>query len=275
MKKHLPTIIIILILLTGLSLLLYPAFSNWWNLRHASQAIAGYSRQVADMDPDRYQAVWEAAWAYNRSLECRSNGYLLTPEQAASYGGLLNIGGTGIMGYVEIPSIGVTLPILHGTGEEVLQKAAGHLEWTSLPVGGPGSHCVISGHRGLPSAKLFTDLDLLTVGDVFMLRVLDEVLTYRVDRILTVEPNETEALLAEPGEDLGTLVPCTPYGITSHRLLLRGRRKETQTQAAAPAEVNATERTQEKSFMLPAAAGALGAALAAGVLILCRRRRRR
>lgn len=275
MKKHLPTILIILILLAGLSLLLYPTFSNWWNLRHASQAIAGYSQQVADMDPARYQAIWEAAWAYNRSLEHRSNGYLLTPEQAASYGELLNIDGTGIMGYVEIPAIGVTLPVLHGTGEEVLQEAAGHLEWTSLPVGGPGSHCVISGHRGLPSAKLFTDLDLLAVGDVFMLRVLDEVLTYRVDRIFTVEPNETEALLAEPGEDLCTLVTCTPYGINSHRLLIRGRRVETQAQAAAPAEVSAPEKTEEKSYALPAAAGAFGTVVAAVVLILCRRRRRR
>lgn len=275
MKKHLPTIIIILILFAGLSLLLYPIFSNWWNLRHASQAIAGYSRQVADMDPDRYRATWEEAWAYNRSLEHRSNGYLLTPEQASAYGELLNVGGTGIMGYVEIPCISVTLPILHGTGEEVLQEAAGHLEWTSLPVGGPGSHCVISGHRGLPSAKLFTDLDLLAVGDVFLLRVLDEVLTYRVDQILTVEPNETEALLAEPGEDLCTLVTCTPYGINSHRLLIRGRRVETQEQAAASVEVSGGEKPREERSMLPAAAGILGAALAAGILIFCRRRRRR
>lgn len=275
MKKHLPTIIIILILLAGLSLLLYPTFSNWWNRRHASRAIAGYSRQVADMDPDRYREIWEAAWAYNRSLEHRSNGYLLPPEQSAAYGELLNIGGTGIMGYVEIPAIGVTLPVFHGTGEAVLQEAAGHLEWTSLPVGGPGSHCVISGHRGLPSARLFTDLDLLAVGDVFLLRVLDEVLTYRVDRILTVEPNEAEALLAVPGEDLCTLMTCTPYGINSHRLLIRGSRVQTQVQASASGKVSAEEHTRQERIILPAVGGALGAALAAGVLVLCRRRHRR
>lgn len=224
MKKHFSTILLIFIFLIGLSLLLYPSFADWWNSFHQTQAIATYSEQVAELDDEKYDEIWSAAWAYNRALMDRSNSFVLTDEQMEAYNQLLDVGGTGIMGYVEIPSINVTLPVYHGTDEAVLQIAVGHLEWTSLPVGGESSHCVISGHRGLPSARLFTDLDQLKEGDIFFFRVLDEVLTYEVDQIRIVEPQETDDLLIVEGEDLCTLVTCTPYGINSHRMLVRGHR---------------------------------------------------
>ena len=236
MKKkgnHLITILLVLIFLLGLSLLLYPAVSDYWNSKHQTRAIAVYSEEVSGLDEDQYQALWEAAAAYNASLLERDNAYLLTEEQKAAYEQLLNVSGLGIMGYIEIPSIDCSLPIYHGTEESVLQIAIGHLEWTSLPVGGESTHCVLSGHRGLPSAKLFTNLDKLTEGDVFMLRVLDEVLTYEVDQILIVEPNDLEALQIEEGADYCTLVTCTPYGINTHRLLVRGHRIENLKDSSA------------------------------------------
>ena len=231
MRKHGTTIILLLILFIGLSLMLYPTFSNWWNSMHQTRAIAAYSEQVAQLDTNRYDQLWEDARAYNRSLLGRENTFLLSDEQKAEYDRLLDVSGLGIMGYIEIPSIQVALPIYHGTDEAVLQIAVGHLEWTSLPVGGESTHCVLSGHRGLPSAKLFTNLDKLIEGDTFMLRVLDEVLTYEVDQILIVEPHETDALKIEPGKDLCTLVTCTPYGINTHRLLVRGHRVENEREA--------------------------------------------
>ena len=234
MKKkgnHLITILLVLIFLLGLSLLLYPAVSDYWNSKHQTRAIAVYSEEVSGLDEDQYQALWEAAAAYNASLLERNNAYLLTEEQKAAYEQLLNVSGLGIMGYIEIPSIDCSLPIYHGTEESVLQIAIGHLEWTSLPVGGESTHCVLSGHRGLPSAKLFTNLDKLQEGDVFMLRVLDEVLTYEVDQILIVEPQEIAALQIAEGEDYCTLVTCTPYGINTHRLLVRGHRIENAPEA--------------------------------------------
>ncbi|MBO4938818.1 MAG: class C sortase [Oscillospiraceae bacterium] len=233
MKKHWSTILLFFILIIGLSLLLYPSFSDWWNSMHQSRAIATYSSQVAEIDDDQYEQIWSAAWDYNRSLAERTNSFVLTDEQIEQYDALLNIGGSGVMGYIEIPSIGVTLPIYHGTNEAVLQVAVGHLEWTSLPVGGEGSHCVVSGHRGLPSARLFTDLDKLIEGDIFIFRVLDEVLTYEVDQIRIVEPQNTDDLLIVEGKDLCTLVTCTPYGINSHRLLVRGHRIDNIEEAKA------------------------------------------
>ena len=227
MKKHCSTMLLVFVLIIGLSLLLYPAFSNYWNSIHQSHAIATYSEEVSALEDDRYQKIWEAAADYNNDLKSRDNMFILTEEQQAQYDSLLDIGGTGIMGYIEIPSIEVTLPVYHGVSDAVLQIAVGHLEWTSLPVGGSGTHCVLSGHRGLPSATLFTHLDELAEGDVFLLRVLDEVLTYEVDQILIVKPDEIENLMIEDGEDLCTLVTCTPYGINSHRLLVRGHRIET------------------------------------------------
>ena len=228
MKKHLSTIFLFLIFFIGLSLLLYPTFADWWNSFHQSRAVASYVEQVANMDDDQYQEIWNAAWNYNRSLIDRPNDYLLSDEQRQHYNSLLNVGGNGIMGYIEIPKIDIVYPIYHGTDEAVLQIAIGHLDWTSMPVGGEGSHCVVSGHRGLPSARLFTDLDQMEIGDTFLLRVLDEVLTYEVDQIKIVEPQETDDLLIVEGEDLCTLITCTPYGINSHRMLVRGHRIETE-----------------------------------------------
>ena len=228
MKKHLSTIFLLIIFFVGLSLLLYPSFADWWNSFHQSRAVATYVEQVASMDDEKYDELWSAAWEYNRSLIDRPNDYLLSEEQQTHYQNLLNITGNGIMGYIEIPKIDIVYPLYHGTDEAVLQIAIGHLEWTSLPVGGEGSHCVVSGHRGLPSARLFTDLDQMEVGDTFLLRVLDEVLTYEVDQIKIVEPQETDDLLIVEGQDLCTLVTCTPYGINSHRMLVRGHRIATE-----------------------------------------------
>ena len=225
------TLLLILILLAGVSLLLYPTVSDYWNSFHQSRAIASYAEQVANIDDAQYEELWDAARDYNQSLLHRPNDFILSDEQQEIYKSLLDIGGNGIMGYIEIPMIDVMLPIYHGTKESVLQIAVGHLDWTSLPVGGAGSHCVLSGHRGLPSARLFTDLDKLKVGDVFMLHVLDEILTYEIDQILIVEPQDTDPLLIEPGKDLCTMITCTPYGINSHRMLVRGHRIENQEEA--------------------------------------------
>ena len=227
MKKkinNLITVFLVLILLAGLSLLLYPTFSDWWNSYHQTKAIASYVADVANLSNEDYEKIWKAATEYNASLSERNSDYTLTEEQKKQYEQLLNVSGDGIMGYIEIPSINCSLPIYHGTQESVLQIAVGHIEWSSLPVGGASSHCVVSGHRGLPSAKLFTNLDELSKGDTFMLRVLDEVLTYEVDQILIVEPQETGDLQIEEGKDYCTLVTCTPYGINTHRLLVRGHR---------------------------------------------------
>ena len=233
MKNKLSTIFLSLAFLAGLSLLLYPTVSDYWNSMHASKAVADYSAEVTQLTQTQYDEIWAAATAYNQSLRDRSGSFYLTDEQKEQYEALLDVNGTGIMGYIEIPNIKLSLPIYHGTEDSVLQIAVGHLEWSSLPVGGEGTHCVLSGHRGLPSAKLFTNLDQLAEGDTFVLRVLDEVLTYQVDQILIVEPDDTDALKAEEGKDLCTLVTCTPYGVNSHRLLVRGHRIENQAQAEA------------------------------------------
>ena len=231
MKNKLSNILLILILVAGLSLILYPSFSDYWNSFTQSKVIVDYTKQIENLDEEKYDRILQEAYAYNESLIDRRNQYLLSEEQKAEYNELLNISGIGIMGYIEIPAISVTLPVYHGTDDSVLQIAIGHLEWTSLPVGGESTHCVLSGHRGLPSAKLFSDLDKLAVGDVFVLRVLDEVLTYEVDQIHIVEPHETESLLIEEGKDYCTLVTCTPYGINTHRILVRGYRIENAAEA--------------------------------------------
>lgn len=218
-------------LLAGLSLLLYPTVSDYWNSFHQSRAIASYAEQVAQIDNNVYDQLWADAESYNRTLWGKENRYELSDEELTEYESLLNVSGNGIIGYIEIPSIGCSLPIYHGTDEAVLQIAVGHIAGTSLPVGGQGTHCALSGHRGLPSAKLFTDLDKMVDGDIFVLRVLDETLTYEVDQILIVEPYEMDALEIEAGKDYCTLVTCTPYGINTHRLLVRGHRIENIAQA--------------------------------------------
>ena len=231
MKGKMTNILLILILIAGLSLLIYPSFSDYWNSFTQSKVIVDYTQQIENLDTEKYDRIISEAVAYNESLLGRRNPYILSDEQKKEYEELLDITGIGIMGYIEIPAISVTIPIYHGTSDAVLQIAVGHLDWTSLPVGGESTHCVLSGHRGLPSARIFTDLDKLVVGDIFALRILDEVLTYEVDQILIVEPDETDELLIEEGKDYCTLVTCTPYGVNTHRILLRGHRIENAEEA--------------------------------------------
>lgn len=247
------TVILVLLFVIGLSLLLYPTLSDYWNSLHQSAAISDYADNVADLSKENYDELWTAAKSYNASLVPRFNAFLLTDEQKEQYDSLLNVSGLGIMGYIEIPEINCSLPIYHGTDESVLQIAVGHISWSSLPTGGESTHCVLSGHRGLPSAKLFTNLDKLTEGSTFMLRVLDEVLTYEVDQILTVLPDEVDALQIVEGDDLCTLVTCTPYGINSHRLLVRGHRIE-NVEAAKTARATADAIQIEPLLVAPAVA---------------------
>lgn len=228
MKNRIVNLILILLLLTGLSLLLYPTFSDYWNSFHQSQVIARYAEDVVSIEEDKYSEVFERAQEWNRRL---AQGEIvgkntLTEEEIAEYESILDPLGNGMIGYIEIPSIGCFLGIYHGTNEAVLQIATGHLEWSSLPIGGESTHAVISGHRGLPRAKLFTDLDKLNYGDIFEVYVLDKTYTYSVDQIMTVLPSDLSELNIVPGKDYMTLVTCTPYGVNTHRLLIRGVRVE-------------------------------------------------
>ena len=229
MKKNKSTIILILVFFVGLSVMLYPTISDYVNQRNQSRAVASYAQDVDNMTDADYSAYFDAADAFNAQVAANENA-LFRPEQLSGYYDTLDITGTGIMGYITISKIGVELPIYHGTSDSVLQIAAGHLEGTSLPVGGASTHAVISAHRGLPSAKLFTNLDQLEVGDTFTITVLDRVLTYEVDKISIVLPTETDELKIDEGKDYVTLMTCTPYGINTHRLLVRGHRVETPNQ---------------------------------------------
>ena len=219
------TIILVIILLAGVGILLYPSVSDLWNSMHATRAIAGYVTAVEDMSGQEKEDMLRAARIYNDKL---SNGvnFKLTDEEYAEYESLLNIGGTGIMGYVQITAIGVNLPIYHSVDESVLQIAVGHIPGSSLPVGGERTHAVLSGHRGLPSAKLFSDLDQIVEGDTFTVNIMDQTTTYMVDQIRIVLPEETGELAIQDGKDYCTLVTCTPYGVNTHRMLVRGRRIE-------------------------------------------------
>ena len=225
MKKNRSNIILILIFLVGLSVMLYPTVSDYVNQKNQSRAVASYSEEVENLSDVDYQAYFDAADDYNRRLAETPDAFY-RPEEVSGYTDTLDVSGTGIMGYITIPKIGVELPIYHGTSDGVLQVAAGHLEGSSLPVGGAGTHAVISAHRGLPSAKLFTNLDELEVGDTFTITVLDRELTYEVDQISIVLPTETDLLQPVEGKDYVTLMTCTPYGINTHRLLVRGKRIE-------------------------------------------------
>lgn len=231
MKKKTNKIVIVLIFLLGLSLLLYPLIANQWNGYRQRRLISAYDQTVADKEASGeidYEAEWERARAYNEALLPSilpdSFAVAAASEEDGSYMSCLNITDNGMMGKVEIPKINIELPIFHTTEEDVLQNAAGHLEGSSLPVGGKSSHAVISAHRGLPSAALFTDLDLLEEGDHFLLHILDDTLCYEVDKITVVEPEDTASLAVEDGKDLVTLLTCTPYGVNSERLLVRGHR---------------------------------------------------
>ncbi|MCM1133329.1 MAG: class C sortase [Ruminococcus flavefaciens] len=206
--------------------MLYPSVSDWWNRRVQSYAIANYNDAVQQIAPETYDDIWNAAYNYNSRLNQLASPFA-EHDKLSDYDEVLNIGGSGIMGYISIPVINVELPIYHGTSAEVLNIAAGHLEGSSLPVGGKNTHAVISAHRGLPSAKLFTDLDELVIGDTFTITVLNDILTYEIDDIVTVEPEQTDKLEVIPDGDYVTLMTCTPYGINSHRMLVRAKRIET------------------------------------------------
>ncbi|MCY7190740.1 class C sortase [Streptococcus gallolyticus] len=224
-KEHYLTVILVSMLLIGLSLVLYPTISNYWNSLHQSRIVAGYVQDVEDMSDENKADMLAAAQAYNQTLrQGVTPGLDLSNSEIDFYNKTLDVSGTGIMAYVEIPKLNTILPIYHGTDEGVLRIAIGHIPGTSLPVGGKGTHAVISGHRGLPSAKLFTNIDRLAKGDTFMIQVLDETLTYEVDQILTVLPNDMSAVAIDPEQDYVTLVTCTPYGVNTHRLLVRGHR---------------------------------------------------
>lgn len=220
------TALLVFIFIVGLAIMLYPTVSDYWNSLHQSRAIATYSQNVSSLDENEYKQILEQAQWFNEYIKTNCVGGSLNDEQMKMYEEILDISGTGIMGYIEIPSIDVSLPIYHTVDNDVLQIAVGHIEWSSLPVGGEGTHCVLSGHRGLPSAKLFTNLDKLGEGDTFMIHVLNETLTYEVDQVLIVEPKDVSTLTTIDGEDLCTLVTCTPYGVNSHRMLVRGHRVE-------------------------------------------------
>ena len=271
-RKHFTTILLVLILLTGVSLLLYPTVSDYWNSFHQSQAIASYVEAVAEIDNTDYEKMWQEAVAYNEKLKDNSGRWMPTDEELEEYERLLNVSDTGIMGYIEIPKIKVSLPIYHGTDEAILQIAIGHIPGSSLPVGGKGTHCVVSGHRGLPSAKLFTDLDQLEEGDLFMMRILDETLTYEVDQVRIVEPEELSDLEIDEDKDLCTLVTCTPYGINSHRLLVRGHRVENLKEDTI--RVTADAQQIDPVMVAPAVAIPLILLLGIGAWIGGRRRRR-
>lgn len=229
MRKNLSTILLVAMFIIGLSVLLYPSVSNYWNSRVQSRAIADLEKLMSDMQPEDFTASFAEAEEYNAALK-ELEYPLVNYGSIPGYEEILDVSGTGIMGYISIEKIKVELPVYHGTDPSVLQIAAGHLEGSSLPVGGIGTHAVLSAHRGLPSARLFTNLDKLEVGDTFIITILDRTLTYEIDQILIVEPEDIGALSIEEGRDYCTLITCTPYGINSHRLLVRGTRVETVPQ---------------------------------------------
>ena len=272
-KQTLSTLLLVLVFLVGLSLLLYPTVSDYWNSLHQSRAIASYAEQVATLDNAAYDALWAEARAYNDTLRTKTDRFTLTDEELAEYNATLNVPGTNVIGYIEIPKIDCYLPIYHGTDEATLQVGVGHLEGSSLPVGGAGTHCVLSGHRGLPSAKLFTDLDQLAEGDTFVLYVLDETLTYEVDQIRIVEPQEVDELAIQDGQDYCTLVTCTPYGINTHRLLVRGHRVENAETGQTAARVSADAMQVDTAAVAPLVAVPLLLLLLFGLLFKTRRRR--
>ena len=271
-KKHISTIIIALIFMAGLGFLLYPTVSNLWNRAHQSRAIATYTKQVEKLDDSQNKEMLKAARKYNKSLLKKSDHWKLSKKGKKKYESLLDVSGTGIMGYIEVPKIDCSLPIYHGTDEGALQIAIGHLEGSSLPVGGKSTHCVLSGHRGLPSARLFTDLDQMEEGDVFVLNVLGRKLAYEVDQIKVVLPDEMSDLEIVQGKDLCTLVTCTPYGINTHRLLVRGHRTKYIEETVVRVQKEAEKK--ETGIWLLAGGGAVFLIIIIIVVVKRRRKRR-
>lgn len=225
-KNGISNWILVGIMILGLLILGYPTFADWWNSYHQTRAIASYVEKVSSLNTEDYDRYFAEADSYNKDLLLNENRYVLDDAERERYNKALDVTETGIMGYIDIPKINVSYPIYHGTDESVLQVAIGHLEFTSLPTGGIGTHSALSGHRGLPSARLFTDIDQLVVGDTFMLQILDRTLTYEVDQIREVLPEELQDLQIEADKDYCTLITCTPYGLNTHRLLVRGHRVE-------------------------------------------------
>ena len=269
--SRLMTLLIVVVFVAGLSFLLYPTVSNLWNQAHQSRAIATYTEQVEKLDDSSNKEMLKAARKYNKELLKKADHWKLSQKDKKKYESLLDVSGTGIMGYIEIPKIACSLPVYHGTDEGALQIAIGHLEGSSLPVGGKSSHCVLSGHRGLPSARLFTDLDQMEEGDTFILNILGHKLAYEVDQIKVVLPEEMSDLEIQEGKDLCTLVTCTPYGINTHRLLVRGHRvKYVETKVQEQKEVS-----KPKTDTRLVIAGAVAGAVVLFIIIFAVRRRRK
>ena len=224
LRKNLITIILFGMIVVGLGLIAYPSVADWWNSFHQTRAVAAYASKIADMSHEEYDKILNEAAEYNKQIAETGVRWQMSDEEIQEYNSILDITGTGIMAYIDIPKIHVQLPIYHGTDDTILQIAVCHITGSSLPVGGETSHCIVSGHRGLPSAKLFSDLDELVVGDLWTVNVLDQTLTYEVDQIRVVLPTDLKYLEMEDGKDYCTLVTCTPYGVNTHRLLVRGHR---------------------------------------------------
>ena len=248
MRSRKSTVILLILFFIGLSLLLYPSVSNYWNSKTQSEAIIDYEAMLAAYKPEDYTAIFEAANAYNRELEHLSMPLRDYPEIEETYWKTLDISGTGMMGYLTIPKINQELPVYHGTSEAVLSTAAGHFQGSSLPVGGDSTHSVVSAHRGLPTAILFTHLDRMELGDTFTFTILDRVLTYEVDQIRIVEPDDISLIQIEPRADYCTLLTCTPYGINSHRLLVRGHRIEYEVAVEVQEEIQEQQEEPQSSW---------------------------
>ena len=220
------TIILVAALIIGLCLIAYPSFADYWNSMHQARTVMSYAESVANMDAEEYERLLEEARAYNAQLAERGINWIMTDEERAAYQSCLDIDGNGVMGYIKIQKIDITLPVYHGTEEDILQTSIGHMEQSSLPVSGETVHSMLSGHRGLPSARLFSDLDKIKEGDTFQVTVLNETTTYEVDHVWIVTPEDLSHLTIDKGKDYCTLITCTPYGINTHRLLVRAHRIE-------------------------------------------------
>lgn len=260
-KKNFSTMILLCVFFLGICLLLYPTVSDCWNSFHQSRAIATYVEAVEAIEPEEYEKMIVCAEEYNETLVENPGRWILTEEQQEIYQNLLNATGTGMIGYLEIPKLNISLPVYHGTSEAVLQVAVGHIAGSSLPTGEEGTHCVLSGHRGVPSAKLFTNLDEMKEGDVFVVHVLNQTLTYEVGQIRVVEPEDLSALEIEEGKNLCTLVTCTPYGVNTHRLLVRGERIEAMASESEPIKA-------ETVWMKPEMVVSVGAVLILLLLLI-------
>ena len=260
MKKVLPVLAVVLIFVLGLGIMLYPTIANYVNARSQTVAINHYE-EAAQANAAYYQGLLEQAQAFNEKISHNGGLAALSEEDKAEYESMLNLNSDGVMGYIEIPRLDLKLSIGHGTEEDVLQKMVGHIEGSSLPVGGESTHAVLSAHRGLPSAKLFSDLDLMQIGDRFMIHTLNQTLTYQVDQITVILPEEIEALAIVPGEDYVTLMTCTPYAVNTHRLLVRGVRVENVEETPEPETAVEKEpldtRRLLQNVVLPVTAGAL------------------